>query len=71
MADVETLNTYKCPECGSEDVRVLATVSCLPTPLGVEVTGDIVRDVDDDALCNDCDWGGKMGDLVLSPAKED
>jgi len=63
-------NTYKCPGCGSEEVRVLASVSCRPTEDGVEVTGEIIKEGGAWACCNDCEWEGTMADLTLSPALE-
>ena len=65
-----TMNTYKCPGCGREDVRILAKVSCRPTEEGVEVADDIIKGGGDWACCNDCRWEGTMADLNLSPAQE-
>ena len=63
-------NTYKCPECGSEDVSVMVHVACRPTECGAEVLGDIIREYDDPALCESCPWTGIMGGLDLTPALE-
>jgi len=63
--------TYKCPVCNSEDVRVITTVAYLPTQEGVVVMGEIIKEGSDFAGCNDCDWEGRMHMLVLSPAKEE
>jgi hypothetical protein len=62
------MNTYKCPMCGNEDVRVHPPVSCLPTEDGVEVRGEIIPEGQDFANCCLCEWSGKFHHLVLSPA---
>lgn len=38
------MSAYKCPQCGSTDVRISAEVTVRPTGDGCEVTGDITWD---------------------------
>jgi len=65
------MNTYKCPKCDGEDVSVLVRISCRPTEYGVEVHGDAIKEHDDFACCNECEWEGVMGNLVLGPALDE
>ena len=60
------MKTYKCPQCGSENVSVMAMVSVRPTEFGAEVRGEIIMEPDDSSCCNDCDWEGVMMGLDLS-----
>jgi hypothetical protein len=62
------MQTYKCPKCGSEDVKVIGKAAAHPTEQGVEDAEPITWDETSEAYCNGCDWSGQGGDLTLSPA---
>lgn len=58
------MKTYKCPQCGSQDVSVMAMVSVY-TEFGAEVRGDIIMEPGDSACCNNCEWEGAMMGLSV------
>jgi hypothetical protein len=57
---------YRCPKCGSPDVRVSGSITVIPMADGVEPVGDTTWDGDAFASCQNeaCQWTGKASELV-------
>lgn len=65
-----------CPECGSTDNVTIVTIMAIKGTLrtdGVDYDcgGDFLWEDDNDAGCDECDWEGKVKDLItLKPGDE-
>ena len=66
------MKTYKCPQCGSENISVTASVAILPTENAPKVLGDPEWSNHDSAQCleDGCDWNGEAGCLKFTRARK-
>lgn len=56
---------YVCPNCGSDNIKVTASIGIIPTDNGYEVSpwsGAMWNDVSD-ARCYECSWEGTFANL--------
>lgn len=58
------MTTYKCPECGSEEVTLTAEQSFMANTLEHYCHSVKVQDDNAKARCLECDWTGRHDQLT-------
>jgi len=51
---------YKCPKCGTKNIRIMATISVQPIPGGYEAMDVAEWDENSGAYCLGCDFSGNV-----------